>query len=195
MSPDPARAEIVVDLAAIRHNVRRLREVVAGPDAPALMMTVVKADGYGHGMLPAARAAREAGADWLGVATIDEALALRGAGDTGPVLCWLGVPGEDYAAAIAHGIDVTAYSLAELAEIGAAAREVGRVARLQLKVDTGLSRGGCTMADWPTLVGAARMAEVDDLVDVTGVWSHFACSDEPEHPARPGPPTSAWCPR
>jgi alanine racemase len=184
MTPDPARAEIVVDVATIRANVRRLRALVAGPETPGVqMMTVVKADGYGHGMVPAARAARAAGAEWLGVATIDEALALRDAGDTGPVLCWLGVPGEDYAAAIAHGIDVTAYSLAELAEIGAAAREVGRVARLQLKVDTGLSRGGCTMADWPTLVGAARKAEVDDLVDVTGIWSHFACSDEPDHPA------------
>ena len=87
----PPRAEIVVDLAAIRHNVRLLREVV-GPGVA--MMTVVKADGYGHGMVPVARAAREAGADWLGVATIDEALALRAAGDTGPLLCWLGGAGR-----------------------------------------------------------------------------------------------------
>ena len=78
--PATARAEIVVDLAAIRHNVRLLRDLVA----PAQMMTVVKADGYGHGLLPSARAARQAGADWLGVATIDEALALRADGDTGP---------------------------------------------------------------------------------------------------------------
>jgi len=183
MSPDPARAEIVVDLAAIRHNVRRLREVVAGPDAPALMMTVVKADGYGHGMLPAARAAREAGADWLGVATIDEAVALREGGDTGPVLCWLGVPGEDYAAAIERVIDVTAYSLAELEEIESAARALGATARVQFKVDTGLSRGGCAFADWPTLAGAARRAEETGHVRVTGVWSHFACSDDPAHPA------------
>ena len=183
MSPDPARAEIVVDLAAIRHNVRRLREVVAGPDAPALMMTVVKADGYGHGMLPAARAAREAGADWLGVATIDEAVALREGGDTGPVLCWLGVPGEDYAAAIERVIDVTAYSLAELEEVESAARALGATARVQFKVDTGLSRGGCAFADWPTLAGAARRAEETGHVRVTGVWSHFACSDDPAHPA------------
>jgi alanine racemase len=205
MSPDPARAEIVVDLAAIRHNVRRLREVVATPDtsarknphlgtqepAPrlartdtsALMMTVVKADGYGHGMLPAARAAREGGADWLGVATLDEALTLRAGGDSGPVLCWLGVPGEDYAEAIELDVDVTAYSLAELEEIEAAARRVGRVARVQFKVDTGLSRGGCAFADWPTLAGAARQAEQAGHVRVTGVWSHFACSDDPGHPA------------
>ena len=205
MSSDPARAEIVVDLAATRHNVRRHREVVATyalPDdktehldhqegAPrptregtsALMMTVVKADGYGHGMLASARAAREAGADWLGVATIDEAITLRGAGDTGPILCWLGVPGEDYASAIELGVDVTAYSLADLAEIEHAAHHLGITARVQLKVDTGLSRGGCAIADWPTLAGTARQAEEAGHVQVTGIWSHFACSDEPDHPA------------
>ena len=205
MSPDPARAEIVVDVAAIRHNVRRLREVVATSDTSAhqnthvgaqestlrrartdtsaLMMTVVKADGYGHGMLPAARAARAGGADWLGVATLDEALTLRAGGDTGPILCWLGVPGEDYAAAAELGIDVTAYSLAELDEIEAAAQGVGEVARVQVKIDTGLSRGGCAFADWPTLAAAARKAEENGHVRVTGVWSHFACSDDPQHPA------------
>jgi alanine racemase len=134
-------------------------------------------------MLVAARAAREAGADWLGVATIDEALTLRAAGDTGPVLCWLGVPGEDYGAAIELGVDVTAYSLAELAEIEHAAHHLGITARVQLKVDTGLSRGGCAIADWPTLAGAARQAEETGDVEVTGIWSHFACSDEPDHPA------------
>ncbi len=137
MSP-VVRAEIVVDLAAIRHNVRLLREL----SAPAQMMTVVKANGYGHGLVPVARAAREAGAEWLGVATIDEALDLRRAGDTGRILSWLGVPGESYAEAIAHDIELTAYSVAELDEIRAAAGIGGRPARLQLKVDTGLSRGG-----------------------------------------------------
>lgn len=175
----PARAEIVVDLAAIRHNVRRLRAAVGG----ARMMTVVKADAYGHGLGPVARAAREGGADWLGTATIDEALALRDAGDSGPVLCWLGVPGEEYAAAIDRDIDVTAYSLEELAEITKGARSAGRQARLQLKADTGLSRGGAMPGDWTELVRAARAAEQEGDVAVTGIWSHFACSDEPDHPA------------
>src|SRR6188768_3891915 len=106
------RAEIVVDVAAIRHNVRTLRELVG---AGVAMMTVVKADGYGHGMAQVSRAARDAGAEWLGVATIDEALHLRATGDTGRVLCWLTVPGEDYAAAVAADIDVTVYSESELA--------------------------------------------------------------------------------
>ncbi len=185
MSPRSERAEIVVDLAAIRHNVRRLTELVAAgsPTGRVEMMTVVKADGYGHGMLPVARAAREAGAAWLGVATIDEAVELRESGDTGRVLCWLGIPGEDYAEAIARNVDVTAYSLDELAEVADAAGVLDEIARVQLKVDTGLSRGGATVQDWPALVRAARSAEEDGDLVVTGIWSHFAASDEPDHPA------------
>lgn len=175
MSPQPvARAEIVVDLAAIRHNVRALREVTG-----VASMTVVKADGYGHGMVHVARAAREAGSEWLGVATIDEALALRAAGDEGRLLCWLTVPGDDWAAAIDADVDVTAYTVAELDEIAA----TGRPARLQLKVDTGLSRGGASLAEWPAVVARAVAGEQDGSWRVTGVWSHFAASDEPGHAA------------
>jgi alanine racemase len=134
-------------------------------------------------MREAARAARDAGAEWLGVATIDEALTLREAGDTGRVLCWLTVPGEDYTAAVAVDLDVTAYTTAELDEIAAAVAEADRPARLQLKVDTGLSRGGAPMETWPGLVTAARRGERQGLWTVTGVWSHFAASDEPGHPA------------
>ena len=93
------------------------------------------------------------------------------------------MPGEDYAAAIERGIDVTAYSLAELAEIETAARRLGTTARVQLKVDTGLSRGGAALGDWPTLTGAARQAEEAGHVRISGVWSHLACSDQPDHPA------------
>ena len=180
-SPPPvaARAELVVDLDAVRHNVAHLREVVA----PAEVMVVVKADGYGHGMVEVARAAREAGASWLGVATMDEALALRADGDTGPLLCWLAVPGEDYAPAIAADVVVTAYSVGQVDAVASAARSLGRPAQLQLKVDTGLSRGGATAEDWPALVAAAGGAERRGDVRVTGIWSHLACSDEPDHPA------------
>jgi alanine racemase len=180
MSRDPVRRpEIVVDLGAIRRNVGRLRDLVA-PDGSDVMV-VVKADGYGHGMLEAASAARQAGAPWLGVATLDEAVRLREAGDTGRVLCWLTVPGDDWAAAIDRDVDVTAYTLAELAEIRAAV--TGTPARLQLKIDTGLSRGGSTADLWPELLAAARAGEADGVWRVTGIWSHFACSDEPTHPA------------
>lgn len=171
-----ARAEIVVDLAAIRHNVRTLRKL-----AGTAMMTVVKADGYGHGLVESARAAREAGAEWLGVATIDEALALRAAGDDSRVLCWLTVPGEDYAAPIKADIDLTAYSVETLDEI---ARSATRgPARVQLKVDTGLSRGGAPMALWQDVVRRARQGEIDGMWRVSGIWSHFSSSDEPDDPA------------
>ena len=173
------RAEVVIDLAALRHNVATLKAAVGD----ALMMTVVKADGYGHGMVEAARAAREGGADWLGVAVLEEALALRAAGDTGPILTWLAVPGEDYRPAIEASVDVTAYTVAELDEIATAARELGVRARVQLKVDTGLSRGGSPEALWGGLVQAAASVEESCAIRVTGIWSHFACSDEPEHPA------------
>jgi alanine racemase len=175
--PVPHRAEIVVDLAAIRHNVRILKDLVS-VDGPVQLMAVVKADGYGHGMVEAAEAARDGGADWLGVATIDEALALRAAGDRGPLLCWLSAPGDDFAAAVDAGVEVTAYTVAELDEIAAV-----RGAHVQLKVDTGLSRGGAPRAEWRALFAAAAAHEAAGRVRVTGVWSHFAASDEPAHPA------------
>jgi alanine racemase len=184
MSAEARRPEIVVDLGAIGRNVGRLRDLVApgGSD----VMVVVKADGYGHGMVESAAAARRAGAPWVGVATIEEALRLRAAGDTGRLLCWLTVPGDDWAAAIERDVDVTAYSVAELDEIRSAVggRAVGRApARVQLKVDTGLSRGGSTVEQWPAVLAAARAGEADGVWQITGVWSHFACSDEPDHPA------------
>ncbi|HET7328853.1 MAG TPA: alanine racemase, partial [Nocardioidaceae bacterium] len=151
-----ARAEAVIDLQAISDNVRTLVRHVGRP-----LMAVVKADGYGHGLVESAAAARRGGAAWLGAAVLDEALVLRRAGDTGPILTWLAVPGEDYGAAIEADVDVTAYSTDELAEMVAAARGLGRTARIQLKADTGLHRGGATPADWAGLVEAARRAETD----------------------------------
>ncbi|MFX4293057.1 alanine racemase [Streptomyces bohaiensis] len=169
-----------IDLGAVRDNVRALRARAAGG---AALMAVVKADGYGHGALPVARAARAAGAAWLGTATPQEALALRAAGDTGRLLCWLWTPGGPWREAIEAEIDVTASAGWALREIRAAARAAGRTARVQLKVDTGLGRNGCAPGDWPALVAAAREAEAEGSVRVTGLWSHFACADEPGHPS------------
>lgn len=178
MSERVERAEIVVDLAAVRHNVRLLAEVTGTP-----VMVVVKADAYGHGMLACARAARAAGAAWLGVSSLREAEQLRADGDTGRLLAWLTVPGEDWTPAVAAGVDVTAYSLDDLASIAAAVAAAGTPARVQLKVDTGLSRGGAPRAAWEELFAAARTGETEGRWRVTGVWSHLACSDEPGHPA------------
>jgi alanine racemase len=176
--PEPEhRAELVVDLDAIADNVATLRRTVRRESPGTTMMTVVKADGYGHGMVPAARAARAGGADWLGVAVLEEAVALRAAGDTGRLLTWLTVPGEDVSAALAADVDVTAYDVDQLASVVTSARGLGVRARVQLKVDTGLGRGGATEGQ------AAAAAEQAGAVQVTGVWSHLACSDEPDHPA------------
>jgi alanine racemase len=166
-----------VDLGAITGNVAALSERVRGSQ----LMAVVKADGYGHGMVPAAQAALAGGASWLGVVDTAEALALRRAGITAPVLCLMafGDPSE----AVAQGIDLSAGSAAFVATIAAAASRAGRPARLHLKADTGLSRGGATQAGWPQLVGAALDAQARGLVRVVGLWSHFACADLPGHPS------------
>lgn len=171
------RSEAVVDLDAIRDNVALM---AAG--TPAGVMAVVKADGYGHGLVPSARAALAGGASWLGVAFLEEALALRAAGVTAPMLCWLAVPGEDLTAAVGADVDVSVDAPWSLAEVTAAARAAGRRARIHLKVDTGLSRAGATRADWPELVTAAAKAAATDEVEVVGVWSHFAYADAPGHP-------------
>lgn len=170
------QAEVRVDLDAIRDNVARLR---AGTSAE--LMAVVKGDGYGHGMLPAARAALDAGATWLGVCTLDEALTLRRAGITAPVLAWLLAPGLPLHEGVAADVDLGAASLAQLAEMVDAARRAGRPARVHLKIDTGLSRGGATPADWPALAEAAAKAQADGSVEVVGVFSHFVYADAPGH--------------
>jgi alanine racemase len=174
------RSEARVDLTAVRRNVEVLAERAAHG---AGVMAVVKADGYGHGLLPTARAALAGGAAWLGVAFLEEALALRAAGVDAPVLAWLTAPGEDLRPAVAAEVDVGVYALSELATAAAAAHATGMVARVQLKIDTGLSRGGAQPALWPELCEAAAKAEADGAVKVTGVWSHFAFADGgPDHP-------------
>ena len=176
----PARAEersAVIDLAAVRHNVRRLAAVAS----PAKVMAVVKADAYGHGAIPVARAALSAGASWLGVAHISEALALRAAGIDAPLLAWLHTPDSNFAAAVAAGIDIGCSGW-ELGRIVAAAREQERPARVHLKVDTGLGRNGVTLAAWDSLLGEALEYQDQGLLRVVGIFSHLAVADEPERP-------------
>jgi alanine racemase len=168
-----------VDLTAIRDNVAVLRERASGG---AEVMAVVKADGYGHGLVPSARAAVEGGATWLGTALPEEALALRAAGITGPrLLAWLMGPGESFGEAIAADVDLSASATWAVREIADAARVLGVPARVHLKVDTGLSRGGAGPEDWPDVVEAAAKAQADGLLRVVGVWSHLAYADAPDH--------------
>ncbi|MBW8701468.1 Alanine racemase [Streptomyces sp. MBT84] len=175
----PLRARAEIDLAALRANVRALRAL-----APrAALMAVVKSDAYGHGAVPCARAALEAGAEWLGTATPEEAFALREAGLHGRVLCWLWTPGGPWRRAIESDVDVSVSDLWALEEVREAAAAAGMPARVHLKADTGLGRAGCQPADWPELVAEALRAQADGLVRVVGLWSHFACADEPGHPS------------
>ncbi|MFF4798127.1 alanine racemase [Streptomyces sp. NPDC001351] len=176
----PLRARAEIDLAALRANVRTLRALAPG----AALMAVVKSDAYGHGAVPCARAAVAAGAAWLGTATPEEALALRAAGLPGRIMCWLWTPGGPWREAVEADIDVSVSGMWALDEVTAAARAAGIPARVQLKADTGLGRGGCQPGeDWAELVAAALRAEAEGIIRVTGLWSHFACADEPGHPS------------
>src|SRR4051794_27000368 len=185
VGPAPARPALppglpacaVVDLEAVGANVAALRRMAAG----ARLMAVVKADGYGHGMVPVARAALAGGADELGVALLREALDLRAAGIEAPVLAWLTVPGDRYADAVTGDVEIGVSAPSTLEEVAAAARAVGRAARVQLKADTGLSRNGCPPELWPELVATTGRAAAEGAVELTGVFSPFACADEPEH--------------
>lgn len=173
-----ARVEAVIDLDAVRHNVGVLAAAAPG----AQVMAVVKADGYGHGAVPVARAALEAGATWLGVCTIEEALELRAAGTTAPLLSWLHLPDDDFASAVAADVDLSVSSREHLAAVLAGARAAGRPARLHLKIDTGLSRNGAPAAGWADLVDEAAKAAADGGCEVVAVWSHLAHADAPHHP-------------
>ncbi len=172
-------AEALIDLAAIAGNVEAMREHVRGTP----LMAVVKADGYGHGMIPAAQAAVAGGAEWLGVVHEHEALALRQAGLATRVLSLLGSPGAAHEAAIRADTDLTVDAVPLLHEITAAATRAGRPARVHLKIDTGMARGGATLAGWPALVAAARSAEAAGNITIAGIWSHLACADMPGHPS------------
>ncbi|MFC5254223.1 alanine racemase [Streptomyces cinereospinus] len=181
-STAPLRARAEIDLAALRANVRTLRAHAPG----AALMAVVKSEAYGHGALRCARAAVAAGAGWLGTATPEEALALRGAEGIPAdvrIMCWLWTPGGPWRAAVEADLDVSVSGMWALREVTEAARRAGRPARVQLKADTGLGRNGCQPGDWAALVAAAGRAEAEGLVRVTGLWSHFACADEPGHPS------------
>jgi len=176
----PLRARAEIDLAALRANVRTLRALAPG----AALMAVVKSDAYGHGAVPCARAAVAAGAAWLGTATPEEALALRAAGLPGRIMCWLWTPGGPWQEAVEADIDVSVSGMWALDEVTAAARAAGIPARVQLKADTGLGRNGCQPGeDWAELVAAALRAETEGTLRITGLWSHFACADEPGHPS------------
>ena len=160
------RAEAIVDLSAIKHNVSLLKEK-SGTD----LLAVVKADAYGHGLVPVAKAALDAGASILGVALLEEAISLREAGITAPILAWLVQPGSDFKSAIDLDIDLAAGSLKALHEIQSAS--TSKKARVHLELDTGMTRGGF-LSEWSKL----QHSDIEGLA-IVGIFSHFARADEP----------------
>lgn len=170
-----ARAWADVDLEAVRHNIGELRRVAA----PAEVCAVVKADGYGHGAGPVARAALDAGASWLAVAHVAEAAALRADGIDAAILL-LSEPTEDQVHhAVRLGLHITAYTKELIARLGAAAEATGEVVPVHLKVDTGMHRVGARPSD---AVGLASAIDEHPALELRAVWTHCAVADEPDDP-------------
>jgi len=161
--------EALVDLDAIQHNVRTITELIA----PAKLMVVVKADAYGHGAIPVALAAEEAGAAAFAVVDLEEARLLRDGGVTTPILTWLYPSRTDFTWAIGAGIELGIGSLEQLEGAASAGRAV-----VHLKVDTGLGRGGVVGEDWRRLVERAAELEREGRLAIRGVWSHLARAGE-----------------
>lgn len=178
MSTPVLPACALVDLGAIRDNVAALKSHAGSAE----VMAVVKADAYGHGLLPAAQAAVRGGATWLGVAQLPEAVELVQAGITTRVLSWLHVPGQDFTEAVSLGIELGVSAAWSLDQVLAAAASTGRTARVHLKVDTGLARNGAWDADLLALVAAVGRAQAEGALELVGVFSHFAYADAPAHP-------------
>ncbi len=174
------RAHAVVDLAALEHNLAVMRAV-----APhSQLLAVVKADAYGHGLVAVAQAARAAGADWLGVALLEEALTLRESGDEDPILAWLWTPGDpSLRPALKAGIQVSVSAMWSLIEVTEAAAQLGILARIHLKIDTGLSRSGAGADEWEELVLAAKALQTRGRIQVAGIWSHLANASLPNDPS------------
>ena len=169
-----SRAVAEVDLTAIAHNLKLIKD-----KTKVQVLAVVKADAYGHGLIPVAKAAVAAGADWLGTALLEEGIALRAAGVKAPLICWLTPLGEDLKIAIKNNIDLSVSSVELLEEVIDAGRAANIVPQIHLEVDTGMTRGG-VRGEWPEFVSQIAKAVKDNGVEVVGFWSHFARADEPD---------------
>ena len=167
-----------IDLGRLSRNVETLKRKINGP----ALMAIVKANAYGHGLVQSAKAAKRGGADWLATALLEEAIDLRNAGVSGPILTWLNTMDDRFEECISKDIDLGVNSVESLAAISIAAAKAGKPARIQVKVDTGLGRNGVTLDDLPNLISALKQAQSSGQVKVVGVFSHFAYADEPSNP-------------
>lgn len=179
--------ELVIDLDAITHNLATLRDRFAPTDLDGtkvsgargpMVMAVVKANAYGHGMIEVARTLAAAKVDYLGVADVEEALQIRAAGIRLPILAWLHAPAEDFVSAVNAEIDLGLANTEQLNRVAQAARQTGRTARVHLKIDTGLGRNGSTLADWASLIRLAKLFVDDSLIEVVALFSHLSSTSE-----------------
>ena len=158
------RAEVRIDTAHLASNIALLKST-----SKTALMAVVKADAYGHGLLGVGLSAEKAGADWLGVALLEEAITLRTHGVRIPILAWLVSPGSDFKSAVDHDIDVAVSSIAAFKEIS----KLPGKPRIHIELDTGMTRGGF-LDEWQEF-----LMQDFSTVNVVGVFSHFARADEP----------------
>ncbi|CAB4537551.1 unannotated protein [freshwater metagenome] len=163
------RAEVRIDLEALAHNISHAKS-----GGTAEVLAVVKANAYGHGLIPVAQAALASGATWLGTALLEEAFELRNAGINAPIIAWLTPPGAAFEKAIELNIDLSVPSVAILNQISEASQKLGKRARVHIEVDTGMTRGGL-LEEWEEFLKLLPSAHVE----VVGFWTHFARADEP----------------
>lgn len=172
--------DLIIDLDAIAANYRSMKQRVG----ESKVMAVVKADAYGHGMVEVAFKLEEAGVDYFGVADVNEALELREHGVGLPILAWLHDPDDTFVDAVVNEIELGVANLEQLERIADAARLVDLTARVHLKADTGLSRNGATMAEWPALLSAVKDYADQGLIHVVGIFSHLSSTGEAEDRAQ-----------
>jgi alanine racemase len=167
--------EIAVDLAAIASNYQKIKQLTG-----TQVMAIVKADAFGHGMIEVSKKLESIGVDLLGVADFDEALELRKEGINSNIMAWLHGTGSDFESALAARIEIGLASIDHLDKVAAAAKKLGSVAKLHLKVDTGLGRNGAALENWPELVSKAVGYRDQGLVELAGVFSHLSGTSEQE---------------
>ena len=169
-----SRASAEINLSAITQNFKSIKSRTT-----ADVLAVVKADAYGHGLIPVSKALEEAGANWFGTALLEEAINLRKAGILKPIISWLTPLGEDFKSAIDLDIDLGIPSIDLLDEVIKAASLTGKTARIHLEIDTGMSRGG-VLSEWDQLIKSVLVGVNLKQLKVIGIWSHFARADEPD---------------
>mgnify|MGYP002654352716 CR=1 FL=1 len=164
---------IKIDLDVIAANYRTLKTLTGGT-----VMAIVKADAFGHGMIEVSKKLESINVDILGTADLEEAMALRKAGIKSPIMAWLYSKDTEFEDAVTNDIELGASTITTIEKIATAAKKVGKVAKVHLKVDTGLGRNGAALADWPELIKKAIELRDSGAIELVGVFSHLSGTSE-----------------